>query len=127
MKIILIFVLALYSSIVFADTSYFAEVDKNNVVERVIVADSKEWCQHALGGAWIETFMNNPSKNYCSKGHEYWETLQDFVAPQPFTSWELDEKHEWKAPVEMPTDGKRYNWDEDNRNWKEQVRNNGHG
>lgn len=120
MKTIIICILLLYSSVVFADTKYFAEVDKNSVVKRVIVADSKEWCQQALGGTWIETFMNNTSKNYCGKGHEYWDSLQDFVEPQPFTSWELDEKHKWKAPTEMPKDG-IYNWDEDTLSWKKQA------
>jgi hypothetical protein len=29
---------------------YFAEIDSNNIVQRVIVAKSQEWCEQHLGG-----------------------------------------------------------------------------
>jgi hypothetical protein len=33
---------------------YFAELDNNEIVKRVIVADSKEWCEQHLGGVWVK-------------------------------------------------------------------------
>lgn len=34
---------------------YFAEIDDNGIVLRVIVADSLEWCESHIGGTWVET------------------------------------------------------------------------
>ena len=96
---------------------YFAEVNASNVVKRVIVADSAEWCAQALGGTWIETFIDATDKNYASKGYDYYEIYQDFVAPTPFASWVLDEKRKWKALVAKPLDRKIYQWNEDIRKW----------
>ena len=52
---------------------YFAEVDKNNVVKRVVVADSIDICSGLFGGKWIETFIDAPDKNYAGKGNSYFE------------------------------------------------------
>lgn len=113
----LLAVLILFPNISFG-AKYFAEVGQNNVVQRVIVADSAEWCTQALGGIWIETFIDNPNKNYAGKGHDYFEIYKDFVAPTPFVSWVLNEKRKWKAPVAMPVDGKYYIWNESIGNWE---------
>lgn len=51
--------------------SYFAELDANMVVKRVIVADSPEWCQTHLGGTWAETsdpYAEASTVNYCGPG-----------------------------------------------------------
>lgn len=112
--IISIFILTCNTS--FGDR-YFAEVNASNVVKRVIVADSAEWCAQALGGTWIETFIDATDKNYAGKGHDYYEIYQDFVAPTPFASWVLDEKRKWKALVAKPLDRKIYQWNEDIRKW----------
>ena len=111
-------ILIFYMSACYADTKYFAEIDINNAVKRVIVADSIDWCEQALGGRWIETFMDNPGKNYAGRGHDYFQIFEDFVSPQPFTSWLLDEKHKWKAPVDIPKDGKMYKWNESLLKWQ---------
>jgi hypothetical protein len=43
-----------------------------------------------------------------------------FIPPKPFNSWVLDEQTcLWKAPVPMPEDGGRYQWDEVTVSWKE--------
>jgi hypothetical protein len=39
---------------------HWAEVDSNNIVTRVIVADSKEWCVANLGGEWKQTYCSMP-------------------------------------------------------------------
>jgi hypothetical protein len=110
--------------------AHFAEV-VDGVVERVIVADSKEWCQANLGGTWVQTSYNTHGgvhsqggtplhKNYAGIGYTFDGT--GFAAPQPYASWALDEtSYLWQAPVAMPEDGKIYTWNEDDLAWVEIV------
>ena len=59
-------------------------------------------------------------KNYAGIGYTYDYARDAFIPPQPFKSWTLDENTcLWKAPVEMPSDGKLYTWDEENKTWIE--------
>jgi hypothetical protein len=38
--------------------------------------------------------------------------------PKPFNSWILNEDTcLWESPVAYPTDGQRYNWNEENQTW----------
>jgi hypothetical protein len=39
----------------------------------------------------------------------------NFIAPQPFKSWTLDNNYDWQAPKPKP-DGAYY-WDEDLQDW----------
>jgi hypothetical protein len=39
----------------------------------------------------------------------------NFIAPQPFESWTLDENNDWQPPTPKP-DGAYY-WDEDLQDW----------
>ena len=106
--------------------SHFAKV-VDGVVEQVIVADTAEWCESNLGGTWIQTSYNTLGnehklggtplhKNYAGVGFTWDGT--GFAAPQPFPSWTLDQDtYLWKPPVDMPTDGKIYRWDEDTTSW----------
>ena len=108
--------------------AHFAEV-KNGIVERVIVADSKDWCEANLGGEWIQTSYNTFGgvhanggtplyKNYAGIGYTWDGT--GFAAPQPFPSWTLNsDSYLWEAPIPMPTDGKLYQWDESTISWIE--------
>jgi hypothetical protein len=110
--------------------AHFAEV-VDGVVERVIVADSKEWCVANLGGTWVQTSYNTHGgvhtqggtplhKNYAGIGYTFDGT--GFAAPQPYASWTLDEEtYLWEAPVAMPEDGKIYTWNEDDLAWVEFV------
>jgi hypothetical protein len=109
--------------------AHFAKVE-DGVVTQVIVADNKEWCQSNLGGTWVQTSYNTHgginsrsggealNKNYAGIGFTWDGT--GFAAPQPFASWTLDSNtYLWQAPTPMPTDGKRYEWVEDDLNWQE--------
>jgi hypothetical protein len=108
--------------------AHFAEV-VDGVVERVIVADSKEWCQANLGGTWVQTSYNTHGgahtqggtplhKNYAGIGYTFDGT--GFAAPQPYASWTLDaDTYLWAAPTPMPSDGKRYEWNEADLEWVE--------
>lgn len=94
--------------------SYFAEI-KNNIVQRVIVADSKEWCEQNLGGNWIETFTDQNDKNYAGIGHTYDIKTDNFISAKPFPSWSLDIKQKWVAPIAKTPDD--VGWDEKNQKW----------
>lgn len=49
----------------------FAEIGGGNVVQRVIVADSLEWCIETLGGWWEETYRGHPIERYAGRGMVY--------------------------------------------------------
>jgi len=115
--------------------AHFAQTE-NNIVTKVIVVDNKDtaneegieieqigidFCSNLLGGTWKQTSYNAKiRKNYAGVGYTYDETLDAFIPPKPFASWVLDESiAQWKAPVEMPTDDKKYSWDEDTTSWIE--------
>ena len=113
--------------------SHWAEINKNNVVLRVLVGDNNEadegyqWLIDNLGGTWVQTSYNTSggvhanggtplNKNYAGIGYSWDGT--GFAAPQPYPSWTLDkETYLWTAPVAMPTDGKPYSWNEDSKSW----------
>jgi hypothetical protein len=104
--------------------SHWAEVDNNNVVLRVLVGpnygDEGEAFFNGLGGTWVKTSYNgNIRKNYAGIGYTYDANRDAFVPPKPFNSWLLDEDTcQWKAPIEYPTDGLMYEWDEELTDWK---------
>jgi hypothetical protein len=108
--------------------AHFAEI-VDGVVERVIVADTKEWCEANLGGTWVQTSYNTQGgvhsqggtplhKNYAGIGYTWDGT--GFSAPQPYASWTLNaETYQWDAPTPMPADNKRYTWNEETTSWVE--------
>lgn len=107
--------------------AHFAKVE-SGVVTQVIVADNKEWCENNLGGTWVQTSYNTHGnqhpegrplhKNYAGIGYTWDGT--GFAAPQPFASWSLNsDTYLWESPTPMPTDGKRYTWDEATTTWVE--------
>lgn len=109
--------------------AHFAKI-VDGIVEQVIVADNKEWCENNLGGTWVQTSYNTHggvnsrpggealNKNYAGIGYSWDGT--GFAAPQPYQSWTLNsDTYLWESPVPYPTDGKRYVWDEENLEWQE--------
>jgi len=115
--------------------AHFAQIDENNMVVSVIVIDNKDtadangvereyigaaFCERLFGGTWKQTSYNgNLRKNYAGIGYTYQADIDAFVAPQPFPSWILDDNAQWQAPVAMPTDEKKYSWDEATTSWIE--------
>ena len=103
--------------------SHFAEINNDNIVQRVIVSEQDFINSGVVGDSfrWVQTsYNNNFRKNYAGKGYTYDKTRDAFYAPQPFPSWVLDEDTcRWDAPTPYPDDGKQYNWDEDTTSWKE--------
>lgn len=107
--------------------SHFAELDENNIVLRVLVGDNNlpnegyDWFVENLGGRWIQTsYSGSIRKNFAGIGFTYDEELDAFIAPQPFESWALNRQTaKWMSPIPYPQDGRIYEWDEENLNWKE--------
>jgi hypothetical protein len=113
--------------------AHFAQLE-NNVVKQVIVISNQEildeqgkesegkgiaFCFNLLGGTWIQTSYNGKiRKNYAGIGYTYDKGRDAFIAPQPYNSWLLDETTcQWKSPVDMPTDGEMYSWNEETISW----------
>lgn len=112
--------------------AHYAKV-VDGIVDQVIVADSKEWCEDNLGGTWIQTSYNTRgnvhygqdgqpdngtalNKNYAGIGYSWDGT--GFSSPQPFASWTKDANtYLWEAPVSYPTDGQMYTWNEADLAW----------
>ena len=57
-------------------------------------------------------------KNYAGIGYTYDFARDAFIPPKPFNSWTLNENScLWEAPVAMPDDGQRYEWNEGTTSW----------
>lgn len=108
--------------------AHFAEIDNDNKVVRVLVVPDEQ--EHrgqdflandlGLGGTWVQTSYNAKiRKNYAGIGFTYDANRDAFIAPKPFDSWLLNEETcQWKAPVDYPTDGLMYQWNEDKKDWE---------
>lgn len=58
-------------------------------------------------------------KNFAGVGYSYDEQRDAFIPPQRYPSWILNEETcLWEPPLEVPQDGKRYQWVEEELNWK---------
>lgn len=118
--------------------AHWAEIDSDNIVTRVlVVADDKEDGQKflaedlGLGGTWKKTSYNTVGgvhtlggtpyrKNFAGIGYTFDAAKDAFIPPKPFASWTLNATScLWEAPTPMPTDDKRYVWDEPTTSWKE--------
>ena len=120
--------------------AYFAEIDDNNVVTRVVVVgndistaagplgdndmhvDGETWCVNFFkGGTWKQTsYNNNFRKQFAGKNCIYDSAKDKFLSPQPYASWALDENDDWQAPVTHPTDDTdkhNISWDEAGQKW----------
>lgn len=68
---------------------------------------------------WKRTWKDGSQrKRFAGKGYIYDEDNDVFMPPKPFTSWLIDTTtYNWKAPVEYPTDGEYYVWNDTNQSW----------
>jgi len=119
--------------------AHFAKVE-NGIVTQVIVAEPEffDTFVDSSPGQWIQTSYNTRGgvhyspetgepdggvalrKNYAGIGYTYDAARDAFIPPQPYPSWVLNEDTcLWEPPVPYPTDGKRYNWNEDTQQWDE--------
>ena len=116
--------------------AHFAKLDKdNNVIavhvvnNDVITVDGSESEEAGVDfltslhghSLWKQTSYNGSfRKNYAGIGYTYDVVRDAFIPLKPFASWVLNETTcQWEAPTPMPTDGKRYSWNEENQEWTE--------
>ena len=110
--------------------AHYAFLDTNNVVTEVIVGiDETELIEGLDPETWYGNFRkqkcvrtsynNNIRKQYAGVGFTYDADADVFVAPQPYSSWTLDENHDWQAPIPKPEGN--YQWFEPNQQWIEIV------
>lgn len=119
--------------------SHFAKVLNGKVVQ-VIVAEPEffdtfvdetpgQWIQtsyNTKGGIYYTPNTNDPDpdqskalrKNYAGIGFSYDLQKDAFIPPQPYASWTLNEQScLWEPPVEMPTSGGPFRWNEETQTW----------
>ena len=85
--------------------SHWAEIDKNNIVVRVLVGDNNlldegESFMKSLGGTWIKTSYNGTiRKNFAGVGYTYDADRDAFIAPEPEGNIGFDEATcQWIMP-----------------------------
>jgi hypothetical protein len=81
--------------------TYFAQLDENNIVTQVIVADQS--FVDSIGGTWVETFMDS-DKKYAGIGDTYDATRDAFISPKCHDEATLDEATcQWNCSNEAHT------------------------
>ena len=109
--------------------AHFAKLDSdNNVIDVSVVNNNvlgnpetetagivflRELTGHS---SWKQCSYNQTiRKNFPGIGTHYYDVSNDmFVAHQPFLSYTLNTSTgQWDAPINYPTDGKRYSWNEE--------------
>ena len=118
--------------------SYFAKLDSNNVVIKVMVCDS-DYLENKFvddsPGLWIETSDTGAFRgNYAGIGYTYMKNVATlgggstdiFIEQQPYASWSIGvNTAQWYPPVGFPTtildkDSQDYYWDESSTSWKKE-------
>jgi hypothetical protein len=117
--------------------AHYALLNYNNVVTKVITGKDESSVDYNMELVYQDMFKqvckrtsyntkggvhtNNGTpfrKNFAGIGYKYDESRDAFIPPKPFDSWVLNESTcLWKAPIDYPTDGNNYDWDEDNQQW----------
>lgn len=115
--------------------SHFAQIDENNIVTQVIVIEQDVVDTGLFGNpnSWIQTSYNTQGgihtlggtplrKNYAGIGYTYDSSRDAFIPPKPYNSWVLNEETcLYEVPTPMPTDGKKYYWDDPTLSWVESI------
>ena len=111
--------------------AHFAELDENNIVQRVIVVANEKtadeegneneeigiyFCKTLFGAEtmWKQTSYNwNFRKQYAGIGFTYDVANDVFIRPKPYDSWTLNETTcVWEPPLAYPSTSMNYHWDE---------------
>ena len=119
--------------------AHFAELDENNIVQRVLVVDNEvitkdgkedeelgvKFLKGLFGEStiWKQTSYNGTfRKNFAGKTMKYDEQRDAFIPLNGlFPSWVFNEDNcRYEPPIHYPDNNldKRYFWDEDSEGWK---------
>ena len=83
--------------------TYFAQLDENNIVSQVIVADQS--FVDSIGGTWAQTFMDS-AKKYAGIGDTYDAIRDAFISPKCHDEATLDEATcQWNCSNEAHNQG----------------------
>lgn len=107
--------------------AHYAFLDENNIVTEVIGGkdetelidglDPETWYGNFRGQTCKRTSYNSKIRGtYAGIGFTYNEVEDIFITPQPYSSW-IRSGSFWNAPVEYPSDGQRYLWNEATLSW----------
>ena len=108
--------------------AHFAKIE-NGIVTEVIVAEQEYIDSLENPSQWIQTSYNTRGgqhllngtplrKNYASIGYTYDSEKDAFIAPQPFSSWILNEETcVWESHIPYPDSNDAYVWNEENQTW----------
>ena len=120
--------------------AHFTKLGKGNIVEKVLVVsndvatteqDGVNFINnlYATNDVWKQTSYNTYGgvhelggtpfrKNFAGIGFTYDQTRDAFIPPKDYPSWVFNENTcMWDAPIDYPTDGQRYIWNETNQTW----------
>jgi hypothetical protein len=96
-------------------TEVITGVDETELIDGL---DTETWYGNFRGQVCKRTSYNNRiRKQYAGISYTYDEKSDVFIAPQPYSSWSLDDSYDWQPPTPRP-EGK-WSWDEDTLNWVE--------
>ena len=110
--------------------AHYAFLDENNIVIEVITGidetelieglEPETWYGNLRGQVCKRTSYNgNIRKNYAGLGFTYDPLRDAFIPPKPFDSWILEEETcNWRAPIDYPSDGNIYVWNEESFSWQ---------
>jgi hypothetical protein len=113
--------------------AHYAFVNKDNIVTEVITGidetelieglTPEEWYGNFRNQTCIRTsYNNNIRKNYAGIGYTYDSERDAFIAPKPYDKWVLNEETcRWEPPIQCPTDGKFYVWNNNKEEWEEKY------
>ena len=113
--------------------AHYAFLDENNIVTEVIVGiEETELIEGLHPEIWYGNFRKqvckrtsyngNYRKNYAGIGFTYDEDRDAFIPNKPYSKWILNEDTcNWESPVEYPSDGKIYIWNDNKGEWEELV------
>jgi len=116
--------------------SHFAQIDDNNTVTQVIVAEQDVIDSGLFGPKerWIQTSYNTQAgvhlqggtplrKNYAGIGYTYDAERDAFISPKPYASWTLDENScQWQPPIPKPVEeNKIFIWNEETQAWEDKT------
>ena len=116
--------------------AHFAQVEDGIVVRVLVVSNDDEhrgedFLNELLGTSdtWIQTSYNdNFRKQFAGPGYSYDSDADEFVQPQPYPSWSLNESNDWVAPVARPEDEDVFRdgpiwtaWDEEKQDWRDAI------
>lgn len=106
--------------------TYWAELNASNIVVQVITGvddpiiegvSAEQWYTNFVGATCKQTYINTVGKNYAGIGYTYDAEKDNFIRPQPYPSWTLDDNDIWQSPTPRPVTGGPYSWNEAELKW----------